>query len=212
MPDRYPGYDVLSKRTTPSWNEQTRRVVDNRLAVPRSPRFFSEQEFATVDALAAQIVPQPNHRPPIPVAALIDAKLLADVQDGYRPPELPRERVAWSQGLGALDAEAHAAHGKAFRDLPATAQHTLLTRMEQGALKCPEWGSMPAEVFFKKRVLRDIVLAYWSHPTAWSEVGWGGPASPRGYVRMGYDERDPWEAAEAHDEPAVAERKNRHVR
>ena len=23
-------------------------------------------------------------------------------------------------------------------------------------------------------------------PTAWSEIGWGGPASPRGYVRMDY--------------------------
>ena len=36
-------------------------------------------------------------------------------------------------------------------------------------------------------------------PTAWSEIGWGGPASPRGYVRMDFDERDPWEAAEAKD-------------
>ena len=43
----------------------------------------------------------------------------------------------------------------------------------------------------------DIVRAYYAHPTAWSEIGWGGPASPRGYVRMDFDERDPWEAAEA---------------
>ena len=56
---------------------------------------------------------------------------------------------------------------------------------------------MPPAIFFDQRLLHDIVLAYWSHPTAWNEIGWGGPASPRGYVRMGYDERDPWEAAEA---------------
>jgi hypothetical protein len=41
------------------------------------------------------------------------------------------------------------------------------------------------------------VTCYYGHPTAWSEIGFGGPASPRGYVRMDFDRRDPWEAAEA---------------
>ena len=55
---------------------------------------------------------------------------------------------------------------------------------------------MSAKTFFKQRMAHDIVYAYYAHPTAWNEIGWGGPASPRGYVRMGYNERDPWEAAE----------------
>ena len=42
MPDRYPGYDVLAKRNTPSWNRKTREVIDRRLAVPHTPRFFTE--------------------------------------------------------------------------------------------------------------------------------------------------------------------------
>ena len=32
MADRFPDYDVLAKRDTPSWNPQTRKVIDNRLA------------------------------------------------------------------------------------------------------------------------------------------------------------------------------------
>jgi hypothetical protein len=57
------------------------------------------------------------------------------------------------------------------------------------------------------------VLAYYSHPTAWSEIGFGGPASPRGYVRMGFNRRDPWEAAEARDDDeAAAPRENKRVR
>jgi len=56
---------------------------------------------------------------------------------------------------------------------------------------------MSSALFFVKHVLSDIVTAYYSHPTAWSEIGFGGPASPRGYVRMGFDERDPWEAKKA---------------
>ena len=53
---------------------------------------------------------------------------------------------------------------------------------------------------------------YYSHPTAWSEMGFGGPASPRGYVRMELDRRDPWEAAESKaGGEAHALRENKHV-
>ena len=84
--------------------------------------------------------------------------------------------------------------------------------MQKGELKGRAWDGMPSDTFFNMRLAHDIVVAYYAHPTAWSEIGWGGPASPRGYVRMDFDERDPWEAAEAKpgDETA-ARRKNRRV-
>lgn len=209
---RYPGYDVLDKRNTPSWNEQTRRVIDQRLAVPREPRFFTPHEFATVDAIAARIVPQPNDRAPIPVAALIDAKLHTDKSDGYRQAGMPREREAWQRGLRALNAEACRAHGVAFIRLHAAEQDALLQQAEQGELKDESWGGMPCKTFFKQRMAKDVVYAYYSHPTAWNEIGFGGPASPRGYVRLGYDMRDPWEAAEVKDgNPDAAIRKNARV-
>lgn len=212
MPDRFPGYDVLAKRNTLSWNEPTRRAIDRRLAVPREPRFFTEPEFAIVTALADRITPQPKDRPPIPVASLIDDKLCLDKQDGFRAPTMPRHREAWQLGLRALDAEAQTAFGGGFRDLPAAQQDTLITRLQTGELHGAAWEGMASKTFFEQRVLRDIVFAYWAHPTAWNEIGWGGPASPRGYVRMGYDTRDPWEAAEVQDgDIAGAMRKNRHV-
>src|SRR6185437_11780422 len=33
-PERYPGYDVLTKRRSPSWNDKTREVIDARLRSP----------------------------------------------------------------------------------------------------------------------------------------------------------------------------------
>ncbi len=48
--------------------------------------------------------------------------------------------------------------------------------------------------FFVQVLLKSAVAVYYSHPEAWNEIGYGGPASPRGYVRMGLNERDPWEA------------------
>ncbi len=197
MGERYPGYDVLAKRNTPSWNEPTRRVIDRRLAVAREPRSLTEEEFALLAAIAARITPQPSHRPPIPVAALVDEKLTLSREDGYRAPGMPRQLEAWKRGLRALEAESRASYAAPFTQLPVEAQDTLLRRMQAGELHHEAWAGMPPKTFFQQRLLNDIVCAYWSHPIAWSEMGWGGPASPRGYVRMGYDERDPWEAAEA---------------
>ena len=197
MAERYPGYDVMAKRHSPSWNEQTRRVIDQRIAVQREPRFLTEDEYLDLVSISDRITPQPRDRAPIPVAALIDNKLFRNRQDGYRAAEMPREREAWRRGLAALDAEAQQLYGKPFRRLDAASADGLLKRMADGDLHHAAWSGMPPKVFFKQRLLTDIVHAYWSHPTSWNEIGWGGPAGPRGYVRMGYDERDPWEPAEA---------------
>ena len=211
-PPRYPGYDVQAKRRTPSWNEPTRRAIDKRAAVPREPRFLNTDEWVTLTAVAERIVPQPRGRVPVPLAALIDEKLLQDAGDGYRDARLPPLREAWRRGLHALDAEARHAHGAPFARLGAPEQDALLTRMQRGDLHDAAWDGMPPDLFFAKQLARDIVRAYYGEPTAWNEIGFGGPASPRGYVRMGFDRRDPWEAAEAHGgDAASALRKNRRV-
>jgi hypothetical protein len=212
MSERYPGYDVLSKRWTPSWDAVTRRVVDRRMAPPPGPRFFSADEWRTLQAVCARILPQPKGRAPVPLAAYVDLKLHDDVRDGWRRAGMPPPGEAWRRGLAALEAEAQAAHGRAFHELEPPEQDTLLQAAQQGRLAHPAWGGMAPDAFFGDRVLPDIVHAYYAHPTAWSEIGWGGPASPRGYVRMDFDRRDPWEAAEAKPGNAEdAERKNRRV-
>src|SRR5689334_16334050 len=103
---RYPDYDVLAKWSGPSWNEKTRQVIARRLAIAPEPRFFTAEEFETVIAIAARLVPQPATRPPIPVAALIDRKLHDGIMDGYRIAGMPRDGEAWRLGLKAVDAEA----------------------------------------------------------------------------------------------------------
>ncbi|MCQ8279999.1 gluconate 2-dehydrogenase subunit 3 family protein [Acetobacteraceae bacterium KSS8] len=210
---RYPGYNVLSKRDGPSWDEVTRQVIDRRLNVPREPRFLDPERFRTLKAVCGRILPQPPERPDVPLAAHVDAKLFDNALDGYRHADLPPLREAWLRGLAALDAEAHAAHGRAFADLAYRQQDTLLRRCEAGELSHPAWDGMPPASFFSQRVLADIVAAYYAHPSAWSEIGYGGPASPRGYVRMGANRRDPWEASEARPgRERTALKENRRVR
>ncbi|PTB22493.1 gluconate 2-dehydrogenase [Trinickia symbiotica] len=205
---RYPGYDVLAKRDTPSWDDATRAVIEKRLAQPNAPRFCTDTEWRALCALAAVIVPQSldesvdaeqrRFAPPrVPVAGLVDTKLADDARDGYRDARLPPLREAWRTGLAAIDEESRARHHAAFADLSEDAQRDLLSRMQRGELDHPSWRDMPCDVFFSLRLLHDIGSAYYSHPHAWSEIGFGGPANPRGYVRMQANRRDPWEAVEA---------------
>jgi hypothetical protein len=214
MTERYPGYDVLSKRWTQSWDQKTRDVIDRRLAVPREPRFFTAAEWRTLTALCDRIMPQPKHRPPVPLPAYVDQKMAHNMLDGYRYAGLPPQREAWRRGLAALDEEARAAHGSSFDTLPAETQDDLLRRMQQGGLNGAAWGGMPCKLFFEHRVIPDIVHAYYAHPVAWNEIGFSGPASPRGHVRMGLNRRDPWDPVEARQggvSEETARLKNAHV-
>ena len=197
MGDRYPGYDVSDKRATPSWNDATRNALDKRLAVHPGPRFLDVVAFATLQALCDRILPQEDRAEPVPLAAYVDEKLWLDKRAGFRNARLPPLREAWTRGLAALEAEAQAAYGCAFATLDAASQDALIGKMAAGELHDATWGEMPCALFFVERVMAEVPRAYYAHPFAWNEIGFGGPASPRGYVRLDFDKRDPWEAAEA---------------
>ena len=230
---RYPGYDVLLKRDTPSWDDVTRDVIDARLAQRNMPRFCNDAQWRVLSALCAVLVPHSCNAvsdsdtlrsdqggdkvrwadPLVPVAALVDTKLADDSRDGYRDARLPPLREAWQIGLAALDTESRNAYEAGFADIDEAQQRGLVERMQRGDLKDPAWQGMPSHVFFELRALNDISAAYYSHPQSWSEIGFGGPANPRGYVRMQANRRDPWEAAEAHPgEEARAREENRRAR
>ncbi len=54
---------------------------------------------------------------------------------------------------------------------------------------------MPAHRFFML-VLQDVLEVYYAHPWAWDEIGFGGPAYPRGYMRLEGGMPEPWEVEE----------------
>ena len=212
-PPQYPGYDVLAKRDTPSWDDKTRQVIAQRLSTPNTPSFFSAQEWEIAGALCRRIVPQTDDEGQVSLAALLDAKLLANHGDGFRDADMPYMQEAWRLGLAALDAESEARHsGRGFASLTDAERDALLGAMQAGEVAGERWSAIDAQKFFKRRILVDVPALYYGHPKAWSEMGFGGPASPRGYVRLDGDRADPWEAQEAiPGEERIALWKNRHV-
>ncbi len=211
--DRYPGYDVLAKRDGPSWNAKTREVIAERLAIPLTPQFFNDTEWRCLGAVCARIMPQPPDREQIPLPSYVDDKMHTRSHDGYRYHCMPEQGEAWKRGLAALDEAAKRDHGRDFAELDPAQQDAMLGDVQHGRFKAEALGDMPAKNFFQHRIIHDITASYYAHPMAWNEIGWGGPASPRGYVRLDLDRRDPWEAAEAKPgREDAARRENARVR
>jgi hypothetical protein len=196
MEPGYRGYEVLDKWNSESFDDKTRRVLRERLSNIPPRRFFSEREWQLCEALAARIMPQPERTEPIPITPWIDAGLYDNLQEGFRYAHMPQQRDAWRQGLAAIDDEARFRHDCGFHELDTAEADALLADIERGHVNEKLWHELHPQWFFVTVLVKTIAGYYYSHPAAWSEIGFGGPASPRGYVRLGFNARDPWEAKE----------------
>jgi len=190
----YPGYDVLAKWDSQSFNPATREVLSARLAKPAAFRFFDEKAAKLLQAVVDRLLPQPDRPEPIPVAHWIDAYLFEGRDQGYRAASLPPRAESWRRGLAGIDAETKQRFGMGFADLAPERQDQVLQAVERGDVDPQAWRGLDPHRFFIDDLLTLAAQLYYTHPDAWSEIGFGGPASPRGYVRMGFGERDPWEA------------------
>jgi hypothetical protein len=193
----YRDYDVLTKWDTPSWDDQTRHVIRKRLSEIPERRFFTDAEWKTLESICARLLPQPDRSNPIPIVPWIDEKLHYDRRDGFRYDDMPPLQEAWRLGLEGIEDESRRQFGAEFRSLPEAEQDIVLSTIQAGNVAGEVWARLPAQRFFTTVLLKEVVGEYYAHPAAWSEVGFGGPASPRGYVRLGMNQRDPWEAREA---------------
>ncbi|WP_305097294.1 gluconate 2-dehydrogenase subunit 3 family protein [Croceibacterium aestuarii] len=196
MADPFPGYDVLDKRGSLSWNEPTRAAIDHRMRLEVPGGVLSERQLATLHLVAARVCPDPEGRAPTTTLAMVVEKIAQDASDGFRHHTLPRTAECWRRGLDAIEAEAQARYGANFASLDAAQADAVLREIESGNVRAREWDSLPPQTFWNWRLLHDLVSAHWAQPSLWSAMGFGGPASPRGYVRTSANRRDPWEAIE----------------
>jgi len=184
MHGRYPDYDVLAEAG--HWDAATRRVVLARVAEVPPLRFFDQHEAATLGAFCDLATGQEGE-PRIPVLAMVDAKLHARQLDGFRHEDLPEDPETWRFVAAALDA---AAGETAFAEAAPERRREIVQAFSEGEL---DMSGLPAEKAWSV-VMRGITSAFYSHPWAWNEIGFGGPAYPRGYARIGAGQREHWES------------------
>lgn len=195
--DRYPRADILAQRA--HWDEATRAVVLDRVHNVPPFRFFDARRRRTLEALCARVVPQ-EHRPPdrrVPIAPWIDDRCHRRVTDGFRFADMPANEVAWTRGLDGLDQTAEALHGGRFDALDGGRQDEVLRAIAGGDPPGAVWERLPARRWWIHIAARQIVGVYYAHPYAWDEIGFGGPAYPRGYTALNFGAPEPWEPREA---------------
>jgi hypothetical protein len=207
MHGRYPDYNVLDEAS--HWDEVTRKLVMSRLEDIPPIRFFTRDEAATLGAFCDVVMAQ-DREPKIPVLNFVDAKLYAGQLDGFRHVDMPDDRETWRRVAAGLDA-ASRQHGA---DDFVSASHEIRTRVvdafAKGTLHGQVWDELPASKAFSV-VMRAVLSAFYSHPWAWNEIGFGGPAYPRGYARLGAGQRENWEGAPAFEQDPVEDVSERGV-
>ncbi|HZO77912.1 MAG TPA: gluconate 2-dehydrogenase subunit 3 family protein [Solirubrobacteraceae bacterium] len=193
MYGRYPHYDVLAE--APHWDEVTRRLVLDRVEKVPDIRFFSDGEARTLGVFCDLVLAQ-DKEPRVPVLNMIDAKLFAGQLDGFRYADMPDDRETWRQVAKGLDAAARQHGSDEFATAPWTVQCEVIEAFSKGSLHGQVWDELPAKRAWSV-VMRAVLSVFYSHPWAWNEIGFGGPAYPRGFARFGVGQREHWEGAAA---------------
>ena len=152
-----------------------------------------------MQAVCDRLMPQDDrdeaHK--IAIVNYIDNRLYNRNIDGYRFEDMPPDHEAHLLGLQAIEAIAQYMFSQSFIELGPRDQDQVLQTIHDGNPPAAEdiWRKMSVTRFWML-LMQDAVDAYYAHPYAWDEVGFGGPAYPRGYMRLENGKPEPWEVEE----------------
>ena len=191
---RFPGFDVLDQAD--KWDDATAGVVLARLTLPNMLSFFTPREVGIAEPMLDLLLGQDSD-PRVPVLPLIDDRLSTGETDGWHYDDMPEDGQAWRDTLAYLDEDAHARHGAGYAELTSSQQACLLQDVQDLADRSEQWHGIEASRVWSLWT-RYATTAFYSHPWAWNEIGFSGPAYPRGYLNPGVNAREKWEVAD-HD-------------
>jgi hypothetical protein len=180
-------------RQAPRWDEVTALTIRSRVATP-APRFFTSAEQAIARALVCQLVDPPGGDLGVPVLEMIDARLADGQTDGWRYEDMPEDGQAWRDTLAHLDTDAKERFGAGFAACDDSEQVAIVQAVQD--LGSRDWHGLPAGHVWNLWT-RYACTALYAHPAAWDEIGFPGPAYPRGYKNIGVDAREPFEVKDA---------------
>jgi hypothetical protein len=198
QPGYYPDWHALDQQAF--WDAATRDVVRDRVDHVPPIRFFRVPgELAFARAVFDRLLPQddrdPEHR--ISIVNYVDEILYERRIPGYRFVHMPPDQEVYRLGFQGIEAIARHLYQRGFVELDSLAQdHVLKTLHDTNPPAGQEiWQQLSVRHFWLL-LLDHAIEAYYAHPYAWDEIGFGGPAYPRGYMRLLRGEPEPWESAE----------------
>jgi len=197
QPGYYSGYSTMAQQK--SWDQATRDIVNGRVERIPATHLFSSEEAALLDAVIDRVMPQDDRSETrtVPILSVIDERLYKNALNGFRYDDMPPDQEAYRLAIQAIDEMARSRFGQPFIELTVHRQELILKSLHDGKPdpQHPAWKRMPVHRFWAL-LMEDCVTAYYSHPWAWDEIGFGGPAYPRGYMRLENGLPEPWEKDE----------------
>jgi Gluconate 2-dehydrogenase subunit 3 len=197
QPGYYPGYRTLGQKAW--WDATTRETIEKRVNEVPPIRFFTREELPAITAICNRVIPQDDRLPEfrIPVVHYVDERLFENKIDGFRYEGMPPDGDVYRLGIRAMEETARAIHDTSFSALDPLRQDFLLKSVHDGKKLAAHaiWEKMDIHHFWAMLV-GDCTKAYYGHPWAWDEIGYGGPAYPRAYMRLEGGLPEPWEKDE----------------
>lgn len=175
------------------WDNHTQQIVSNRLHPTTSYSFLTQEESTILQTICKQLTGDERESLILYILDHIDQTLSSPIGEGQRKVGMPKAKELIRLGLEALEQTSQEKYQISFVQLDKKTQLLLLNQLSNEQALTSKWNFVPQRELFKK-LLTLTLEAYYSHPLVWSEIGYGGPAYPRGYVRTQLGQLDPWEA------------------
>lgn len=194
---RYPSFNVLDEKD--EWDDHTQQIVTSRTHPIAGYQFLNEQEVEILRCLCSLLVNDDSPDLLEFVIGHFDQTLYSSPGEGQRKVGVPAAPELIRQGLNAIEQSSQHKYSVSFKELNTEQQKQMIQVISAARAEPTEvWNAMLQQALFEK-LMRLTVEAYCSHPRVWSEIGYAGPAYPRGYVRTQLGQLDPWEAKAEHE-------------
>lgn len=182
---KYPPGTVRDLLATDEVTEPTKRALQKRLRETENyaPRFFSQTEFVTLDAVCRRLIPQAE----VFCARFIDRNFSEDKSDGWRYDELPPDAETFRRGLEGINETAKIECGAEFLELSDARKDEILTAVQSGKSRGETWKTLNAKLFFEE-LLAQTIEVFYAHPLAQEQIGYVGMADAAGWTRIKLNE------------------------
>ena len=187
------------------WDALTREVVLDRVEHVPELRFFSRRRRRRWARSATSCSPRTPSRaiPVLDVRRRQARTRRGSTASSTRTCPTTAKPGGWSPAAWTRR-RARAARSVVRRPQRAGAAARSSPRFADGDLRGGVWDELTAPRRRGGRHAR-MLAAFYSHPWAWNEIGFGGPAYPRGYARLGIGRRArAWEGGGVRGRPGRA--------
>ena len=187
-----PDFDVL--RSKEEWDKETRDVVMSRTSTPPPALTLRQHEVDTLTAIASVLLGDNRTSILQFVMDHFDKKMRSNIGESQRKRGIPPFPLLIHKGIDTFNELSVSVHGQEFSALDTQTRWNFISSLISNPVPFEIAELHIQSKDFLSSIHTEAVNAYFSHPIVWSEIGYAGPAYPRGYVRIERGLLDPWEA------------------